>query len=68
MQNKIEISINELGERYIAACTRCGEIGLKRHMKALHIRVDNSGTMRLLCHVCEKCMPEVLGYLGAGKP
>ena len=54
---------------YIANCGKCGERRLKRHMTAIYIKPGGrNGKMKLMCHLCERCLPDALEYLGVSEP
>lgn len=55
-------------ERYIAICAKCGKEGLKRNMTALYVKEGSCGLMRVLCHLCPRCMPALLDELEVSMP
>jgi len=54
--------------KYIGTCCKCGRSGLKRNMTALYVKENSYSPMRILCHLCPRCLPEALEYLGASMP
>lgn len=58
-----------IGPNYIADCGKCGVRRLKRNMTAMYIKHGGrEGKMKLMCHLCEKCLPDALEYLGVAEP
>lgn len=55
-------------ERYIAICAKCGTEGTKRNMVALYVKDGSYSPLRVLCHICRRCMPEVLDDLEVSMP
>lgn len=55
-------------EKYIGLCARCGQEGLKKRMISVYLKDSSYGPVRIACHVCQRCAPEVLDFLGIGMP
>lgn len=54
-------------EKYIAVCPLCGEEFLKKHMEVLYIKHGAYDNPRVLCHICQDCLPKVLEELGVSE-
>ena len=57
-----------LHERYITVCAKCGKEGLKRNMSTLLVKKDVYSPVRTLCHVCPRCMRQLLDELEVSMP
>lgn len=55
-------------EKYIAICAKCGKEGLKRNMTSLFVKDGAVSTMRILCHICRRCFPQLLDELEVSMP
>lgn len=55
-------------ELYLGTCARCGREGLKRNMTTLNIKVNRAGRFLKLCHLCPRCLPELLDFLAVSMP
>ena len=55
-------------EKYIAICAKCGREGLKKNMVSLYVKDGTVSVMRILCHICHRCMPVLLDELEVSMP
>ena len=55
-------------ERYIAICAKCGNEGLKKNMTSLYVKDGAYAQLRILCHLCPRCLPELLDELEVSMP
>ncbi|MGN0998671.1 MAG: hypothetical protein ACI4PO_03890 [Faecousia sp.] len=55
-------------EKLIGTCAKCGREQLKKHMTALYIKEGGVATMRVLCHICHRCLPVLLDELEVSMP
>lgn len=55
-------------ERYIAICAKCGTEGLKKNMTSLYVKDGAYSQVRILCHLCPRCLPELLDELEVSMP
>ena len=55
-------------EKYIAICAKCGREGLKKNMVSLYVKDGSYSVMRILCHICRRCMPVLLDELEVSMP
>lgn len=55
-------------EKYIGLCAKCGREGLKRNMCALYIKDGSYSQVKILCHICRRCMPQLLDELEVNMP
>lgn len=61
--------MDAIAHNYIGNCGKCGVRRLKRHMTAIYIKPGGrNGKMKLMCHLCERCLPDALDYLGVAEP
>jgi len=54
--------------RYFGICAKCGKEREKRVMAQLYIKADSYRPMRVLCHICQRCLPELLDELEVSMP
>ena len=54
--------------RYYGLCAKCGQEREKRFMAQIYIKANGYSPMRVLCHVCERCLPEWLDELEVSMP
>ena len=54
--------------RYVAVCPKCGEKGYKREMVVLLTKTSTYNPARKLCHVCHRCLTNLLDDLGVSMP
>ena len=50
-------------EKYIAICAKCSREGLKKNMVSLYVKDGAYSQLRILCHICRRCMPVLLDEL-----
>lgn len=55
-------------EIHIAICAKCGKEGLKRNMTSLYVKDGTYASMRILCHICRRCFPQLLDELEVSMP
>lgn len=55
-------------ERYIAICAKCGREGLKKNMSTILIKENSYRPVRTLCHLCSRCLPQLLDELEVSMP
>ena len=55
-------------ERYIAVCSKCGREGLKKNMTSLYVKDGAYAPIRILCHICPRCLPGLLDELEVSMP
>ena len=61
--------LNSLAHNWVGNCGKCGTRRLKRDMTSIYIKPGGrNGKMKLMCHLCEKCLPDTLEYLGVSEP
>lgn len=51
-----------------AICAKCGNEGMKRSMTALYVKTGVYDPPRILCHICERCLPALLDELEVSMP
>lgn len=51
-----------------AICAKCGNEGLKRNMTGLYVKPDVYDPPKILCHICERCLPVLLDELEVSMP
>lgn len=49
-------------------CAKCGKEGMKKSMTALYMKTDTYDPPRILCHLCDRCLPELLDELEVSMP
>ena len=54
--------------RYYALCAKCGKEDEKRFMTSIYIKDGGDARMRVLCHLCERCFPQLLDELEVSMP
>ena len=54
--------------RYYAFCAKCGKEEEKRFMSQIYIKDGAYSPMRILCHICERCLPVLLDELEVCMP
>lgn len=47
-------------DRYYALCAKCGQEREKRFMAQIYIKENGYSPMRVLCHICQRCLPAQL--------
>ncbi|MBQ8264138.1 MAG: hypothetical protein IJY96_05110 [Oscillospiraceae bacterium] len=57
-----------MAERYYSCCVKCGREKLKKHMAHIYIKADGISPMRVLCHLCQDCLPGFLDELEVAMP
>lgn len=55
-------------ERYIAVCAKCGREGLKKNMTSFYVKDGAYAPIRILCHICPRCLPGLLDELEVSMP
>ena len=55
-------------ERYIGCCAKCGREGLKKRMVSLYVKDGSYSPVKILCHICRKCLPALLDELEVSMP
>lgn len=55
-------------EKYIAICAKCSKEGLKKNMTSLYVKDGSYAPMRILCHICPRCLPVLLDELEVSMP
>lgn len=55
-------------ERYYALCAKCGQEREKRFMAQIYIKGNGYAPMRVLCHICQRCLPALLDELEVSMP
>ena len=55
-------------DKYITVCAKCGREGLKGKMNSIYIKADKYSPMRILCHICQRCIPALLDELEVSMP
>lgn len=54
--------------QYVAECAKCGEKGYKREMTSLHAKTGSYAPLKKLCHVCQRCLAQLLDELEVSMP
>lgn len=49
-------------------CAKCGKEGMKKNMTGLYVKTDTYAPPRILCHICGRCLPELLDELEVSMP
>lgn len=61
--------MNELRhKRYFCACAKCGREGLKKNMTSLYVKESSYDQVKILCHICSRCLPVLLDELEVSMP
>ena len=55
-------------EKYIGVCARCGREALKKRMISVYLKNGSYGQVRIACHLCQQCAPDVMDYLAISMP
>ena len=51
-----------------AICAKCGNEGMKRNMTGLYVKSDVYDAPKILCHLCDRCLPVLLDELEVSMP
>lgn len=54
--------------RYYANCAKCGREQDKKRMINVYVKDGSYAPIRILCHICRDCMPELLDELEVAMP
>lgn len=54
--------------QYTARCAKCGEKGYKREMTSIHVKTGSYDPLKKLCHVCQRCLAQLLDELEVSMP
>ena len=57
-----------MAPRYYANCAKCGKEQNKKRMVQVYVKNGSYAPMRILCHVCQDCMPQLLDELEVSMP
>ena len=61
--NDIMISFGRvIPSRFCSQCAICGRDFMKRNMTAIYTK-DGYASVKVLCHVCQNCLPKLLDFL-----
>lgn len=55
-------------ERFIAICAGCSREGLKRNMHAIYIKAKGDMQVKVLCHICDRCLPQLMDKMEISMP
>lgn len=55
-------------DRYYGFCAKCGKEDEKRFMTSIYVKDGGYAPMRILCHICERCLPVLLDTLEVTMP
>lgn len=55
-------------DRHISICAKCSREGLKRNMNAIYIKARSQSQVKVLCHLCDRCLPVLLDELEVSMP
>lgn len=58
----------DISPKLLTVCAKCGRDGMKKKMYALYLKPGGTGTARVLCHICPRCMPVLLEELEVSMP
>lgn len=51
-----------------AICAKCGKEHMKRNMTGLYVKTSVYDPPRILCHLCDRCLPVLLDELEVSMP
>lgn len=51
-----------------ANCAKCGHEGMKRNMTGLYVKTSTYDPPRILCYLCDRCLPALLDELEVSMP
>lgn len=51
-----------------AVCAKCGKEGMKSSMTGLHVKASSYNPPRILCYLCDRCLPVLLDELEVSMP
>lgn len=55
-------------DRYYGTCAKCGKEQMKKYMVSLYVKDGSYSQMKILCHICQRCLPALLDELEVSMP